>query len=140
MFTVKCFRPHTNLAMGHNFYVLNRGYNSGRPSYSPNPNCFVVSCQTREERDQLFWACKALHLNGVFKQYLVGSVVELIRIKDFTKLLTETHNRFLNGRTDLLVTVKKINAIAALRQKNEKTIELADKLQLAMLSEIFIKQ
>ncbi len=85
MFTVRCFKPHTNLEMGFCFYVLNRGKNTGRPSYSPNPNCFVVSCNTREEREQLFWACKALHINRRFHPYLRGSVIEFIVIAEVLK-------------------------------------------------------
>lgn len=125
--------------MGYNFYVLNRGYNSGRPSYSPNPNCFVVSAETEQKRLELFWACKALHLNGRFKQYLVGSVIELLRIGDFKSVLDAAHKKMLGSDKPLLDAVRKVEKMQALRQHQEKQAKLVSDLQNAMLADIFIK-
>lgn len=125
--------------MGYNFYVLNRGYNSGRPSYSPNPNCFVVSTETEQERLELFWACKALHLNGRFKHHLVGSVIELLRIGDFKQVLAAAHAKMQNSDKPLLDAVRKVEKIQALRQHQEKQAKLVTDLQSAMLADIFIK-
>lgn len=139
MFKVRCFKPYQKLELGHNFYVLNRGLNSGRPSYSPNPNCFVVSCNTREEREQLFWACKALHINYCFRPHLVGSVIELLRIGDFRKTLENAMARFEQNDADLAKSVLKIGKLAKHRAMQEKSIGLIDQLQKSMLAEIFIK-
>jgi len=139
MFTVKCFRPYVNLPEGYKFYVLNRGYNSGRPSYSSNPNCFVVSCETEQERLELFWACKALHLNGRFKHHLVGSVIELLRITDFKRVLDAAHAKMKHSDKPLLDAVRKVEQIQAFRQHQEKQAKLVTDLQSAMLADIFIK-
>jgi hypothetical protein len=136
---VKCFRPTAKLPEGYKFYVLNRGYNSGRPSYGPNPNCFVIITNTDQERIELYWACKALYLNGVFKRLLVGSVIELIRIKDFTQALTAAHQKLHASKKPLLDAVRKVEAIQAYRQHQEETAKKVVALQSSMLADIYIK-
>lgn len=88
MFQVKTYKADLKI-QAHQFYVLSKGENAGRPSKLPNVNSFVVSVDTAEERDQLFWLCYALWKGGNFYQYLRGSVVPFITIREFAHLLRQ---------------------------------------------------
>lgn len=139
MYTVKCFKPENKLALGYSFYVLNRGYNSGRPSAEPNPNCFVVTTQTEQDKLILFYGCQALHLNGRFKRHLVGSVIELLRIGDFKEELDRAYISFKNKFEPIEQAVKRIDAAYELAQATEKKRALVEKLHRCYLHESFIK-
>ena len=139
MYTVKCFKPENKLALGYSFYVLNRGYNSGRPSAEPNPNCFVVTTQTEQDKLILFYACQALHLNGRFKRHLVGSVIELLRIGDFKTVLDEAYRSFTSKALPIEKAVKRIDAVYALTKATEQKRIMIQTLHRAYLYESFIK-
>jgi hypothetical protein len=139
MYTVKCFKPENKLALGYSFYVLNRGENSGRPSYSPNPNCFVVSTQTEEDRLILFYACQALHLNGRFRPHLIGSVIVLLRIGDFKDVLNKAYDSFSKKSEPISKAVERIDAAYSLIQLTEKKSKAIVKLHRCYLYESFIK-
>jgi hypothetical protein len=84
--TAKCYRTGQPLN-GIYFFVLNKGYNSGKPGVNPWVNCYVIYCKTEEDRNRLYYLCYALWITGKFKQLLVGSVIEFLRIHDFKKVL-----------------------------------------------------
>lgn len=80
--TAKCYRPGQILD-GINFFVLNKGYNSGKPGYTPWVNSYVITCKSEEERNKLYYLCYALWITGCFRPLLTGSVIEFIRKHDF---------------------------------------------------------
>ena len=71
----------------HSFFILNKGLNTGRPSLSPNPNCFMLHAENEDEHNRFYWISYALWGTGKFKQYLIGSVIPFIHINDMWQLL-----------------------------------------------------
>jgi hypothetical protein len=87
-FSIKYHKAGTGFPLSC-FFILSRGRNTGRPSFSPNPNCFVLSCAP-EDLKSYYWMVYALWATRTFLPYLIGSVIEFIHIQDLKKILTET--------------------------------------------------
>lgn len=83
---VKTFNPSKH-SFSHAFFILSKGKHAGRPMHHACPNCFVVRCNTEAEKQLQFSICYALWVSGSFREYLVGSVIEFLRIDDARKLL-----------------------------------------------------
>jgi hypothetical protein len=49
------------------FFILNKGLNSGKPLEHPCPNCFVITSQTEEDKNTVFYLCYSLYLGRYFK-------------------------------------------------------------------------
>jgi len=64
------------------FYILNKGMNSGKPLKKPCPNCFVLTANTEEKIQSLYWLCFGLWKAKSFHYYLKGSVIPFITIND----------------------------------------------------------
>jgi hypothetical protein len=56
--------------------------NSGRPMPEPCPNCFVITTNSEDLRESLFYLCLALKIGKYFSFYLKGSVIPFICIVD----------------------------------------------------------
>lgn len=82
MFTVKT-NNSTRKTTDHEFYVLCKGNNSGRPSMTANRNSFVVISNSKSESEHLFWITYALWRNKAFKTCLKGSVIPFLTLKDY---------------------------------------------------------
>ena len=72
---------------GFHFFILSRGQNSGKPGRDPWCNCFVFESDDENLADRFYWLCYACWYCGKFRQYLVGSVIDLIRISDLKQVL-----------------------------------------------------
>ena len=101
---------------GFHFFVLNKGLNSGKPLLDPCPNCFVCSCNTEEEKENLYWIFFALWQGKRFHQLLIGSVIPFIKIKETKNLVQES---FLKTKTNPAVFQK---ALYLLKFANEKDL------------------
>ena len=77
--TAETKKPH--------FYILNKGMNSGKPLKQPCPNCFVLTTNTEEELQSLYWLCFGLWKAKSFHYYLKGSVIPFITINDMRKAI-----------------------------------------------------
>ena len=87
-FSIKCFKPGSGCPPTC-FFILSKGRHTGRPSFSPNPNCFVFSCEP-QDLQRYYWMVYSLWATGSFLPWLVGSVIEFIHIGDLQKILTES--------------------------------------------------
>jgi hypothetical protein len=83
-FTVK-YHPPGAAAPPSAFFILSRGRHTGRPAYSPNPNCFVFTCAP-QDLHRYYWLVYALWLSRKFEPFLCGSVIEFIHIGDLAKV------------------------------------------------------
>lgn len=86
-FNVKCHPPGSTIP-SNCFFVLSRGRNSGRPAFTPNTNCFIITTEA-QHLNTYFWLVYALWSTGKFEPYLHGSVIDLIRIGDFKKVVLQ---------------------------------------------------
>ena len=113
-FSLKTYNPAKKYA-GFHFFVLNKGKNSGKPLLEPCPNCFVCSCQTLEDKENLYWIFFALWQGNRFHLLFVGSCIEFIRIKDTFNLVQES---FLKTKNNPDVFQKALNLLKFANEKD----------------------
>ena len=118
-FNLTTYNPAKKYA-GFHFFVLNKGLNSGKPLLEPCPNCFVCSCTSEEQKENLYWICFALWQGKRFHQLFVGSCIEFIRIKETFNLV---HESFLKTKNNPDVFQK---ALDLLKFANEKDLHFHD--------------
>ena len=105
------------------FYILNKGLNSGRPMNEPCPNCFVVTTESEEQRESLFYLCLSLQIGKYFNYYIKGSVIPFITIDDTRKVLNIALQNYKNDQWQSKVEkLKKINAYESNLKLQLKTI------------------
>ena len=80
-FYLKTYQKSAETDKSH-FYILNKGMNSGKPLKKPCPNCFLLTANTEEEVQSLYWLCFGLWKAKSFHYYLKGSVIPFITIND----------------------------------------------------------
>jgi hypothetical protein len=76
----------------HHFFILNKGFNAGKPMPHFCPNCFVFIADNKEERDYFFHLLQGIWELKLFRKCLVGSVIPFLRIGDLKDLIEETLN------------------------------------------------
>ncbi len=95
---IKTYNPTVNYT-GPHFFILNKGMNSGKPAYQPFTNSFVVMCDDQDTIDDLYWLCWGLWQSKSFRYFLVGSVIEFIRIRAIKEFVIDTY--MLNKDKDI---------------------------------------
>src|SRR5687768_4854000 len=103
---IKTYNP-TAKGEPFQFYVLSKGKNSGRPSHTPNANCFVVRCQSAEHLQECYTICFVLWKGRLFDRFLCGSVIVFIRLREFRSLFQQALGQ-LAERQDRLVKVSSV--------------------------------
>ncbi|WP_373286314.1 MULTISPECIES: DUF6943 family protein [Flavobacteriaceae] len=53
------------------FYIQNKGLNSGKALNDPIPNCFVVTTETEEQREALYYLCFHLQIGRYFSIFII---------------------------------------------------------------------
>ena len=86
-FTLKCHCPGA-AAPPSAFFILSRGRHTGRPAYSPNPNCFVFTCAP-QDLHCYYWLVYTLWISRRFEPLLKGTCIEFAHIADIRQLIAE---------------------------------------------------
>jgi len=86
-FSLKC-HPWGAAAPPSGFFLLSRGKNAGRPSFTPNPNCFGLRCAA-DDIDRYYWLVYALWETEHFRPYIFGTAIPMIRIGDAARVIRE---------------------------------------------------
>ncbi len=116
-------RPH--------FFILNKGLNSGRPMPEPCPNCFVITTNSEDLRESLFYLCQALKIGRYFSFYLKGSVIPFISIMDAEKVIK---NAFQNKeQQDWDKKILKLQQIETFEQNLKLQLKTISELKIALL-------
>ena len=113
-FRLQTYNPAKKYA-GFYFFVLNKGLNSGKPLLEPCPNCYVCSCTTLEDKENLYWIFFALWQGKRFHQLFVGSCIEFIRIKETFNMVQES---FLKTKSNPAVFQKALNLLKFANEKD----------------------
>jgi hypothetical protein len=125
-FTIKYHQPGA-AAPPSAFFILSRGRHTGRPAYSPNPNCFVFTCAP-QDLHRYYWLVYALWLSRKFEPFLCGSVIEFIHIGDLKSLIgrsarnMEQIDKSLETLQKCLLLEKKIQKQLALIQTGRRML------------------
>lgn len=133
-FIVKSHNPKSNHSNPH-FFILSKGLNSGKPLEQPCPNCFVLEFQNQEEKENHYWLAYSLWQSNFWRYYLVGSVIEFLRITDFKNFFIQKSMMLQeNGAQHL----KNIRALKMLKEKESefyKSINLLNQIRSAILQQ-----
>jgi hypothetical protein len=119
------------------FYVLNKGKNSGRPSYSPNPNCFVVSCQSSDHLQDCYTICFVLWKGRSFERLLCGSVIEFIRLKEFQSVLKQAFCQLAERRDRLVKVSSLLKTLEESEQRISRQLSLVKQMKVSLVTELF---
>lgn len=131
-FNLKSFKPKDEISKPH-FFILNKGNNSGKPLVSPCPNCFVIQFSNEDEKEQVYWLLFCLWQSNGFYQYLRGSVIPFIVLRDIKSCIQNGLDKSIKSpeRFQTLVsTFQSMNQIESQLKQNLKAIEKARKLLL----------
>lgn len=107
-FTLKCYRLGA-AAPPSAFYILSRSRHTGRPAFTPNPNCFVFTCAPQDLTDY-YWLIYALWYSRRFTAILRGTCIEFARI-DEVKELIAGNILYLEHIENVVVTLQKLQAL-----------------------------
>ena len=113
------------------FYILNKGLNSGRPMNEPCPNCYVVTTDTIEERESLFYLSLSLKEGRYFSYFLRGSVILFIAIDDTRKVLNTAIRNYEQQQWEL--KVQKLKQIIIYEENLKNQLTVVAQLKLALL-------
>ena len=128
-FYLKSFNPKDEISKPH-FFILNKGNNSGKPLVTPCPNCFTIQFNSTEDKELVYWLLFCLWQSNAFYQYLRGSVIPFIILRDVKSCLNENLNRADNNPAKfqkMVDSFQAINKVENQLKQNLKAIEKAKK-------------
>lgn len=121
------------------FFILNKGHNAGKPSKEYFINSFVVVVENKKDFDFLFYAAFALYKANYWKPFLIGSVIEFLRIGDFKKEFFNAVAKINQSKIDEFI--KLINLLDTqeneLFNKHQKIISLKKNLCIILIKGTF---
>ena len=124
---------------GNQIFILNKGMNSGKPQKDPFTNSFVILCQDEKDAETVYWLAYSLWKSNYWHQFLIGSVIPFLRIKDFKKDFDYKVNKMLQEHE---LHQKQIQALRLLEQKEDqlhKNIILINEMRRAILNRYYRK-
>lgn len=129
-FILKSYNQKDEISKPH-FFILNKGNNSGKPLLIPCPNCFVIQFASAEDKEQVYWLLFCLWQSKAFYQYLRGSVIPFIVLRDIKSCIQENIDKAAKKSDQfqkLVSSFQSINKIENQLKQNLKAIEKAKKL------------
>ena len=83
-FIIKTHRVEMIYTKPH-LFILNKGMNSGKPQKEPFTNSFVIIFEKQEDAENIYFVAYSLWKSKFWHQFLIGSVIPFLRIKDIEK-------------------------------------------------------
>ena len=134
-FYLKSFNPKDEISKPH-FFILNKGNNSGKPLVTPCPNCFTIQFNSTEDKELVYWLLFCLWQSNAFYQYLRGSVIPFIILRDVKSCLNENLNRADNNPAKFHKMVDSFQAINKVENQLKQSLKAIDKAKRMMLYQI----
>lgn len=120
---IKSHRSGSTYQQPH-FFILNKGNNSGKPLTAPCPNCFVIQFNNEDEKEQVYWLLFGLWRSKAFHQFLRGSVIPFVNLKDVKDCIRAGYQK----ATETPEQFKK--SVATLRSLEQMEAQYKQNLQL----------
>jgi len=133
-FKMITYRPECEYK-GPHFFILSKGLNSGKPLKKPCPNCFVISCNSEIEKENLYWIVYSLHQGKQFQIALVGSVIPFIRKDDLIKIIKDAQ-QVTSHKPDAIK--KTVSSLLQLEQQEENYKRIQNTLK--QLRQVLVHQ
>ena len=132
-YSIKWFIPNgTNEVLSTQFFILNKGLNSGKPLEKSCPNCFVITVKNNEEKEFLFWLCWGLWQSKKFYYLHTGSVIPFIRLKEFVAYIKEQAAFAYNEKQQHQKSIKTLQHLEALEKSYKQNLLLIQNAKRAI--------
>jgi len=105
-------------------FLLNKGLNSGKPQKEPFTNSFVIIFENQDDVDNVFFISYSLWKTKFWHQFLIGSVIPFLRLKEFKKEFNQKVNALMQEHE------KHKKSVAALKLLEEKENQFLKNLNL----------
>ena len=129
-YTMKSHKNERTYNQPH-FFVQNKGLNSGRALNIPIRNCFVVTTETEEQKEALFYLCFSLQIGRYFNYYIKGSVIPFITIDDTLKVLNSALQNYEKDNWES--KIERLIKVTAYEENLKKQLTTIGQLKLALL-------
>ena len=132
-FIIKTHQKDTTYK-GNQIFILNKGMNSGKPQKEPFTNSFVIMFPDEKDAETVYWLAYSLWKSNYWHQFLIGSVIPFLRIKDFNKDFDSKVNEMMQEHE---LHQKQVQALRLLEQKEDqlhKNIILINEMRRAILN------
>ena len=137
-FIIKTHQKDTTYK-GNQIFILNKGMNSGKPQKEPFTNSFVIMLPDEKDAETVYWLAYSLWKSNFWHQFLIGSVIPFLRIKDFKKDFDSKVNEMMQEHE---LHQKQVQALRLLEQKEDQlrqNITLINEMRRTILSRYFRK-
>lgn len=120
-------------------FILSKGLNAGKPLSKPCPNCFAVSFENSQEVERFKSFCTVLFQSQIFRQYLKGSVVPFLSIRDFKSIVANYSELIENPPLEFDKLVELLGKIEHQELVNRKALQLLSEYRKCLISDYFRK-
>lgn len=115
-FIIKTHQKDT-VYKGNQIFILNKGMNSGKLQKEPYTNSFVIICPDEKDAETVYWLAYSLWKSNFWHQFLIGSVIPFLRIKDFKKDFDSKVNEMMQEHE---LHKKQVQALRLLEKKEDQ--------------------
>ena len=115
-FIIKTHQKDTTYK-GNQIFILNKGMNSGKPQKEPFTNSFVIMFPDEKDAETVYWLAYSLWKSNFWHQFLIGSVIPFLRIKDSKKDFDSKVNAMMKEHE---LHQKQVQALRLLEQKEDQ--------------------
>lgn len=122
-FSLKSYNQKEEIRKPH-FFILNKGNNSGKPLLNPCPNCFVILLDSESEKEQIYWLLYSLWQSKAFYQFLRGSVIPFVVLRDVKSCLLEGLNKANENPAQFEKAVAALRSLEAMEKQYKQNLLL----------------
>ena len=117
------------------FFILSKGLNAGKPLAKPCPNCFAVEFRVAEDAIRFRSLCQILLQSQVFSQYLKGSVIPFLSIRDFRSIVNRYFELVDNLPSEFSHLVEVLSTIEQQEQRNRSMLSLLSQCRMVLIAD-----
>ena len=128
------YRPGMNYST-HVLFILSKGLNAGKPLAQQCPNCFAVEFSSADDAFRFRSLCLILMQSHIFSQYLKGSVIPFLTIRDFRSIISRYFVLVDNLPAQFGHLVEVLANIEEQEQKNRSILNLLSQYRMALIAD-----
>jgi hypothetical protein len=135
-FTIKTHREDA-VYTGSQIFILNKGINSGKPQKQPFTNSFVIIAANDLEAEKLYWLAYSLWKCKFWHQFLIGSVIPFLRIKDFENGFKSKLSKAEESHVHHSKNLKSLQLLEQKETELKQNIKLITELKAAIFYQFY---
>ncbi len=134
---IKTHNSNAQYLNNNHFFILAKGNNAGKPMVNPCANCFVFLARNPIEKEYYYWLCYGLWVGGMFRPFLIGSVIEFLRIGDLNHVIKAGQSQLQLRKQALLQAIEMLNKLSAHQSNLVKQVQLIKQAKQALMCKLF---